>query len=112
KKNAILQIDHTNYCLQSFHALGPQLIRVIDLKNRVLLDNAEEQQQSQTREDVYRLSGDEQRQDPKRYCQRQRQQDRNWVNERLKLGRQDHVHEDKRQHEGEHEVVSGTSQFL
>ena len=72
-----------------------QLVGVVDLQNRVLLDDAEQHQQPERREDVQRLLEDDQRQQRERQRQRQRQQDRDRVQPRLELRRQDQIHEDR-----------------
>ena len=43
---------------------------------------------------------------------RQRQQNREGMQERFKLRRQHDVHEDERQRDGDDEIVSGAVQFL
>jgi len=60
-------------------------------------------QQPERREDVQRLLEDDQRQERERQRQRQRQQNRDRVQPRLELRRQDEVHEDEAQREGEQE---------
>ena len=89
-----------------------QLVRVIDLQNRVLLDDAEQHQQAERREDVQRLLEDDDRQQRERQRQRQRQQNRDRVQPRLELRRQDQIHEDQRQDEREHEVLRRAPEFL
>ena len=51
----------------SFHALRAQLVRVIDLQNRVFLDDAKQEQQSQPGKNIYCLPGQQQRQNAERY---------------------------------------------
>ncbi len=43
----------------ALHAGFAQSVGVVDLQNRVLLDDAEQQQQTQTGEDVHRLACDQ-----------------------------------------------------
>ena len=49
-----------------------QTVGVVDLQNRVLLDDAEQQQQAEAGEDLTVWSGEQQRQDAERHGQRQR----------------------------------------
>ena len=96
----------------AFHALLAQAVRVINLKNRVLLHHAEQEQQAQTGKYVHRLKGDQQRNNAERNCQRQRQKDCDRVNERFELGRQNHVHKDERQNNRQQKVVTGAGELL
>src|SRR5262249_17856000 len=89
-----------------------EVIGAVDLKNGVLLHDAEQQQQAQTGEDVYRLAEQEQREDAEGNRQRQRQQNRDGVNEALELRGQHDVHEDEGQREGQDEVIAGPSELL
>ena len=49
--------------------------------------------------------------EPERYGQRQGQQDRDRVDERLELCGEHHIHEDERQREGDTEVVRGAAEL-
>ena len=97
---------------EPFHAARTQLIRVIDLQNRVLLHHAKQQQQPESRKNVHRLAGHQQRKNAERNRERQCQQNRYRVNERLKLRRQHHVHEDERKNERQHEVITCATELL
>src|SRR5579884_1676223 len=79
--------------------LRPELVRAIDLEDRVLLHDAEEHQDAELREDVERAVQREDRQQGKRHGQRQREQDRDRVEPRLELRRQHEVHEPERHDE-------------
>ena len=88
-----------------------ELVRVVDLQNRVLLDDAEQHQEAKGREDVQRLPEDDDRQQREGQGQRQRQQDRDRVQPRFELCRQDEIHEDEREDEGGHEILRGAPEF-
>src|SRR5207237_8202554 len=87
------------------HAGFLELVRVVDLQNRVLLHHAEQHQQPERREDVQRLLEDDDRQQREGQRERQRQQNRDRMQPRLELRREDQIHEDQRQQEREHEVL-------
>ena len=77
---------------------------MIDLQDGVLLDDAEQKQQAETRKNIDSLICYQQREDAKRNRQRQRQQNRDRVNERFELRRQNHVHENERQNDRQQEI--------
>ena len=85
---------------------------MVDLQNRVFLDDAEKQQQPETGKNIDRLPGNQQRQDAEWHCQRQRQQDRNGMDERFELSGQHDVHKNESERERQHEVVAGAGKFL
>ncbi len=60
-----------NHGVVRVHSIALQLIRVIDLQNRVLLHDTEQHEQAEPREDVQRLLEQDQRDE--REGQRQRQ---------------------------------------
>ena len=95
----------------ALHAFGAQADRVIDLQDGVLLHDAEEQEHAERRVDVQLLLEHQGRQQPEGYGQREGEQDRHRVDERLELRRQHHVHEDERQRERDAEVIGGPAQF-
>ena len=76
-----------------------QLIGVIDLQNRVLLDDAEEHEQPERGEDVERLPEDDEREQRERQRQRERQQNRDRVDPGFELRCEHEVHEDERERE-------------
>src|SRR2546426_138883 len=98
--------------VEALHATQSQLVCVIDLQNGVLLHHAKEQQQTQTGKDIHRLSGYEQRDNAERNRQRQSQQNSHRMDERFKLRRQHHVHENERKNDRQHEIVARASEFL
>src|SRR5882724_1185787 len=85
---------------------------MVDLQNRILLYHAEKQQESQSGKDVYRLPRKQQRKDPERNSQRQRQQNGDGVDKGFELRRQNHVHKDKRKHECDHEVITSATELF
>src|SRR5262249_32734524 len=89
-----------------------QPVGAINLEDRVLHDDAEEQEQPQSRKDVDRLPHDQQRKESKGDDQRQRQQDCRRTPERFEHRRQNDVYKNKRDRDGQREIVSGTSEFL
>ena len=89
----------------ALHAAIAQLVRMVDLEDGVLLHHPEQHEQAQRREDVQRLTRDDNRQQRERQRQRQRQQDRHRVQPRLELRREDQIHEDQRQPERDQEVL-------
>jgi hypothetical protein len=92
---------------RALHARLAQLVRVVDLQDRVLLHHAEEHQHAERREDVERLAEDDDRDERERQRQRQRQQDRHRVEPRLELRRQHQIHEDERERERLQERARG-----
>ena len=94
------------------HALGAQTVGVIDLENRVLLHDAEEQQQSEAREDIHGLMRDQQRENAERDGERQGDENGDGVDEGFELRGEHDVHEDEGEGEGQDEIVAGARQFL
>ena len=99
--------------IQTRHAFGPQLLDVIDLQNRIFLHDSEEHQDAKTRIDDREIFAHHQQAEQReRHRQRQAQQNGDGVDEALKLRRQNHVHEDQRQNQGDHIVGCRAPQFF
>ena len=85
---------------------------MVDLQDRVLLDHAEQHQHAERRVEVERLTREQQRQQRERRRERQRQQDHERLHHALELRREDHVHEQHGQQEGDDELGEGLLEFL
>ena len=92
-------------------ALRAQLVGVVDLQNRGLLDHAEQHQNAQRRVEIQRLAAEPQAEQPEGHGQRQREQNRQRMDEVLELGGQHDVHEDERQHERPAEIAQRPLEF-
>src|SRR4029077_1558613 len=89
-----------------------ELVGVVDLQDGVLLHDAEEHQQAERRENVQRLPEDDDRQEREGQRQRQRQENRDGMQPRLELRRQNQIHEDERQRKRQDEVLRGASELF
>ena len=101
-----------NHCVVRAETSGLELVGVVDLQNRVFLDDAKEDQQAKRREDIQRLPEDDDGQQREWQRQRQRQKNRDRMEPRLELRRENQIHEDQRQDEGQQEVLGRTAELL
>ncbi len=98
--------------LVALHPALAELVRELDLEDRVLLDDAEEDEDAERREDVDALSEDEDREERERHRQGEGEEDRHRVQPALELRREDEVHEDEGEPEREEEVLRGAALLL
>src|SRR6266571_2098378 len=96
----------------ALHALLSQRIRVVHLKNRILLHDSEQHQHADGAVHIDRHTESHQHQQTGRQAQRQRGHDRQGVNKAVELRRENHVDEYNRQKHGNTEIVGGLGQLL
>ena len=87
-------------------ATGAQDVGVVHLQDRVLLDDAEQQQHAERAPQVQRAPGRPQREERERHGNRQRQHDDDGLEEALELRGEHHVHEDHREAD-RHDQIGG-----
>ena len=85
------------------HSLRMKMAGVVDLQDRVLLNDTEQKQNAERRKYIQTLAGHQRGKQRERYRKRQREQDRDRVDERFELRRQDQIHKDERQQKSQRE---------